>query len=78
MNIGHTNATELAMRFLPPSHCRNRDQAGAVDALLADERGATSIEYTLIAALIVMGLVFLIAQIGDFVSTPFESVASKL
>jgi Flp pilus assembly pilin Flp len=78
MNSGHTNATELAMRFLLPSHRRTKGQSGAVAALLADERGATAIEYTLIAALIVMSLVFLIAQIGDFVSTPFETIASQL
>ena len=76
--IDHTKATELAMRFLRPLHCRNGDKAGAVAALLADERGVTSIEYTLIAALIVMGLVILINQIGDFVSTPFETIASQL
>jgi Flp pilus assembly pilin Flp len=46
--------------------------------LIADHRGATAIEYTLIIALIVMAVVFLIGQIGDFVSSPFETVAAKL
>lgn len=46
--------------------------------LIADHRGATAIEYTLIISLIVMAVVFLVAQIGDFVSTPFETVAAKL
>ena len=46
--------------------------------LVADDRGTTAIEYTLIIALIVMAVVFLIGQIGDFVSTPFQTVAAKL
>jgi Flp pilus assembly pilin Flp len=53
-------------------------KAGTALRLTADDSGATAIEYTLIAALIVMVFVFLIAQIGDFVSTPFETVAGKL
>jgi Flp pilus assembly pilin Flp len=50
----------------------------AVLRLIADERGVTAIEYALITTLIVMALVALITQIGDFVSTPFETVASHL
>ena len=46
--------------------------------IIADDRGATAIEYTLITALIVMALVLLITQVGDFVSTPFDTVAAKL
>jgi Flp pilus assembly pilin Flp len=46
--------------------------------LTRDDRGVTAIEYTLIAALIAMAFVALITQIGDFVSTPFETVAGKL
>ncbi|MBV8937177.1 MAG: Flp family type IVb pilin [Alphaproteobacteria bacterium] len=46
--------------------------------LIDDQRGATAIEYTLIVALIVMAVVLLITQIGDFVSTPFQTVAAKL
>jgi len=47
-------------------------------ALIKDASGVTAIEYTLIAALIVMALVALIARIGDFVSVPFETLASYL
>ena len=47
-------------------------------ALIEDARGVTAIEYSLIAALIVMALVALIARIGDFVSVPFETLASYL
>jgi Flp pilus assembly pilin Flp len=50
----------------------------AVLRLIADESGVTAIEYALITTLIVMALVALITQIGDFVSTPFETVASHL
>jgi Flp pilus assembly pilin Flp len=46
--------------------------------LTGDDCGVTAIEYTLIAALIAMAFVALITQIGDFVSTPFETVAGKL
>ena len=53
-------------------------KAGTALRLIVNDSGATAIEYTLIAALIVMAFVFLIAQIGDFVSTPFETVAGKL
>jgi len=55
-------------------------QAGSsiLIALIEDASGVTAIEYTLIAALIVMALVALIARIGDFVSVPFETLASYL
>ena len=50
----------------------------AISRLLEDTRGVTAIEYTLIAALIIMAFVALITTIGDFVSVPFETVASYL
>jgi pilus assembly protein Flp/PilA len=53
-------------------------RGGVFYRLIRDERGVTAIEYTLIAALIALAFVALIAQIGDFVSTPFETVAGKL
>jgi Flp pilus assembly pilin Flp len=55
-------------------------QAGSsiLIAVIEDASGVTAIEYTLIAALIVMALVALIARIGDFVSVPFETLASYL
>jgi Flp pilus assembly pilin Flp len=53
-------------------------KARAALTLLADDRGVTAIEYTLLVGLIVMALVVLISQIGDFVSTPFETIATKL
>ena len=46
--------------------------------LIWDDRGVTAIEYTLLAALIAMAFVALITQIGDFVSTPFETLAGYL
>lgn len=63
---------------VPPFLHRRIKKAGAARCLLADDRGVTSIEYTLIAVLIVMSLVILISQIGDFVSTPFLTIAGKL
>jgi Flp pilus assembly pilin Flp len=66
------------MRVPPLTKRSIRKARAAALWLIADHRGATAIEYTLIVALIVMTLVFLIAQIGDFVSTPFETVAAKL
>jgi Flp pilus assembly pilin Flp len=49
-----------------------------ISCLIEDTSGVTAIEYTLIAALIIMAFVSLITQIGDFVSVPFETVASYL
>jgi Flp pilus assembly pilin Flp len=63
---------------VPPFLHRRIKKAGAALCLLADDRGVTSIEYTLIAVLIVTSLVILISQIGDFVSTPFLTIAGKL
>jgi Flp pilus assembly pilin Flp len=62
----------------PLSQHRIKHKAGTVLGLIADESGVTAIEYTLIAALIAMAFVALITQIGDFVSTPFETIANKL
>ena len=69
------------MRRLPPSFARSGKKTGlgrAVLSLIDDNRGVTAIEYTLIIVLIVMALVTLITQIGDFVSTPFNTLASYL
>jgi Flp pilus assembly pilin Flp len=57
---------------------RIQGKTGAVLRLIADQSGATAIEYTLITVLVVMALVTLITAIGDFVSTPFETIAGKL
>ena len=51
---------------------------GTVIRFVHDERGADLIEYALIAALIAMAFVALITQIGDFVSIPFDTLASQL
>jgi Flp pilus assembly pilin Flp len=74
----HRLLTEIAMGGPPLWQHRIRGTAGAVLGLIADKRGVTAIEYTLIAALIAMAFVALITQIGDFVSTPFETIAGKL
>jgi Flp pilus assembly pilin Flp len=62
----------------PLSQHRSKGKVGTVLGLVADESGATAIEYTLIVVLIVMALVTLITGIGDFVSTPFQIIAGKL
>ena len=69
------------MRVRPLSQPRIKKARAVIAAAIKsamDDRGATAIEYTLIIALIVMALVLLIAQIGDFVSAPFQTVAGKL
>jgi Flp pilus assembly pilin Flp len=81
--IGHQDwlyqlLTEIAVGGQPLSQNRIRGKAGAVLGLIADESGTTAIEYTLIAVLVVMAFVTLITAIGDFVSTPFETIAGKL
>ncbi len=66
------------MRAPPLSQRRTECKAGAARGLIADQGGATAIEYTLIMVLVVMSLVVLIEQIGDFVSVPFLTIAAKL
>jgi len=66
------------MRAPPPSQHRIDYEAGAALTVIADNRGVTAIEYTLIVALIALVIVVLIQSIGDFVSIPFETIASKL
>lgn len=77
----HRFATEFTMRlaFLRSKAVEHKGSSGsALFRLIEDARGATAIEYALIAALIAMAFVVLVAQIGDFVSVPFETVASQL
>jgi Flp pilus assembly protein TadG len=49
--------TEIAVGRQPLSQNQIKGKAGAVLGLIADESGATAIEYTLIAVLVVMALV---------------------
>jgi pilus assembly protein Flp/PilA len=46
--------------------------------LIADERGATAIEYGLIAALIAVAAVGVMTTVGHNLSTTFNSIATKL
>jgi len=62
----------------PYSQRRIKGWTGAVLGVMVDESGATAIEYTVIVVLVVMALVTLINQIGDFVSAPFQTIASQL
>jgi pilus assembly protein Flp/PilA len=47
-------------------------------SLLKDERGATAIEYGLIAALIAVAPVSVMTTVGHNLSTTFNTVATKL
>jgi pilus assembly protein Flp/PilA len=46
--------------------------------LLKDERGATAIEYGLIASLIAVAAVSAMTTVGQHLSTTFNTVATKL
>jgi len=46
--------------------------------LMTDERGATAIEYGLIAALIALAAISTITNVGKNLSTTFNTVATKL
>jgi len=70
--------TEIAMGGPSLPQHPIKDKFRALLGLMADQGGATAIEYTLIVVLVVMALVTLITGIGDFVSTPFETIAGKL
>jgi pilus assembly protein Flp/PilA len=47
-------------------------------SFIADESGATAIEYGLIAALVSVAGIFALQAMGTSLSTMFETVASKL
>lgn len=47
-------------------------------ALLADDRGATAIEYALIASLIALALVTVLGTLGSRLSQEFSEVSSAL
>jgi len=49
-----------------------------VRALWRDNRGATAIEYGLIAALIAVAAVSVMSTVGHNLSTTFNTVATKL
>jgi pilus assembly protein Flp/PilA len=46
--------------------------------VLRDERGATAIEYGLIAALIAVAAVGVLTTVGHNLSTTFSTIATKL
>jgi pilus assembly protein Flp/PilA len=46
--------------------------------LLKDQRGATAVEYGLIAALIAVAAVSVMGTVGKNLSTTFNTVATKL
>lgn len=52
--------------------------AKAVRRLLTDDRGATAIEYGLIAALIAVAIIATVATLGGNLTTTFTSVSTNL
>jgi len=69
----------MRLMFSPTKVAKYKGGEGpAAFRLIEDASGVTAIEYTLIAALIALVFVALITEIGDFVSIPFETVASRL
>lgn len=49
-----------------------------IKRLWADECGATAIEYALIAALIAVGLLTVLGDVGTAIQTVFQSIADAL
>ena len=47
-------------------------------SLLADESGATAIEYGLIAALVSVAIIGILGTLGENLLTPFTTVADEL
>jgi pilus assembly protein Flp/PilA len=52
--------------------------AATLIALIRDERGATAIEYGLIAALIAVAAVTVMGTVGTHLSSTFSTIAGKL
>jgi pilus assembly protein Flp/PilA len=49
-----------------------------IKSFVADDAGATAIEYALISALIAIALVTILGQLGSKLSTEFSEVSSAL
>lgn len=49
-----------------------------LNALLRDDKGATAIEYGLIAALIAVAIITAVTAVGTNLTTTFNSVATAL
>jgi len=49
-----------------------------LNALLRDEKGATAIEYGLIAALIAVAIITAVTAVGTNLTTTFNSIATAL
>jgi pilus assembly protein Flp/PilA len=70
------NLTLLASRASPPNPVP--EMYACLAALIKDTRGATAIEYGLIAALIGLAAVSALTSVGHSLSTTFNTVATKL
>jgi pilus assembly protein Flp/PilA len=71
----------LSSSVAPPAADAARQefrQMRNIRSILADEVGATAIEYALISALIALALVTILGQLGSQLSTEFSEVSSAL
>jgi pilus assembly protein Flp/PilA len=59
-------------------HPKNCAMIKTLQRFLADETGATAIEYGLIVALIAVVLIGALGRVGTSLSTKFNSVSSSL
>jgi len=51
---------------------------GSFKAFMPDERGATAIEYGLIAALISVAIIVILGKLGENLETTFVSIAEAM
>jgi pilus assembly protein Flp/PilA len=53
-------------------------QTNPIEALVRDDRGATAIEYGLIAALIAVAIIATVTALGTNLTSTFNSVSTSL
>ena len=56
----------------------NHSTMKSIQRFLADERGLETVEYAIIAGLIVVGLIVVLASIGTKVKSKFDAIDSAL
>ena len=69
-------AVVRAWRGVPESH--GRPQVGKFLQLIKNQKGATAIEYGLIAALIAVAAIAAMQQVGNKLNTTFNNVSTSL
>jgi pilus assembly protein Flp/PilA len=61
-----------------PRNLRNKYMRNRLEAFLRDERGATAIEYGLIAAGIAVAIIAVVQNVGSSLNTTMTSVSTAL